>query len=85
MSSFNVSEYNSYILINNENTSSGKWPTLVEVVNLCNANSIVHKLGICKDRGGLEYLNSLVFELKLNYNLRSNLWKKNEILSFYWA
>ena len=27
MSSFNVSEYNSYILIYNENTSSGKWPT----------------------------------------------------------
>ena len=31
MSSFNVSEYNSYILINvNENTSSGKWPILVK-------------------------------------------------------
>ena len=29
----------------------------------------MHKLGtrICKDRGGLDYLNSLVFELKLNY------------------
>ena len=27
MSSFNVSEYNSYILIKNENTSSGKLPT----------------------------------------------------------
>ena len=29
----------------------------------------MHKLGtcICKGRGGLDYLNSFVFELKLNY------------------
>ena len=30
MSSFNVSEYIAYILINNENTSSGKWPSLIK-------------------------------------------------------
>ena len=30
MSSFNLSEYISYILINNENTSSGKEPTPVK-------------------------------------------------------
>ena len=32
----------------------------------CNANAIVHKLGTCKDRREPEYLNFLVFELKLN-------------------
>ena len=40
MSSFNVSEYVSYILINNENTSSGKGPTLIKTTLLPGQNGV---------------------------------------------
>ena len=40
MSSFNVSEYISSILINNENTSSGKWLTLVKTTLLPGQNRV---------------------------------------------
>ena len=81
MSSFNVSEYNSYILINSKNTSSGKWHTLVKQRFVTYKAPLsawqgdvwmfvmqMQKLRICKDSPrGPEYLNSLVFELTLNY------------------
>ena len=81
MSSFNVSEYNSYILINSENTSSGKWHTLVNNASLRKPHWVhdkmfggfvmpIQKLHICKGSPrGPEYLNYLVFDLTLNYFL----------------
>ena len=40
MSFFNVSEYISCILINNENTSSGKWLTFVKTTLLPGHNGV---------------------------------------------
>ena len=78
MSSFNVSEYISYILINNENTSSGKWQTFIKTTLLPGQKRVIVVASLPTDPSRDVSLKIPYRGMRFIYNsLNVSLWLHN--------